>query len=72
MREIVSKGIMCDRCGEMLVIDGEILEGYAMYEVIDEPEIQHYLCPICNEIWRSYYVMVGWQVKHEILIIEPN
>lgn len=72
MDEIVGKGIVCDRCGELLVVDDNIILGYALYEVTDDPVIQHYLCAMCDELWRSYYLMVGWHVKQEILIIEPN
>jgi len=72
MDEIVGKGITCDRCGDLIAEDNNILLGYVLFEVIDDPTTQHYLCAMCDEIWRSYYLMVGWYVKQEILIIEPN
>ena len=72
MDEIVSIGIVCDRCGELLVENGVIVQGYVILGVIGDPDTKNYLCAMCDEEWRSYYLMVNWQVEKELLTIEPN
>jgi len=72
MADIVGNGIICDRCGDIVVMDGLIIQGYSLLEVEHNPKYQHYLCAMCYEEWKGFYLLSGWQVKQEILIIEPN
>lgn len=69
---IIHRGISCDRCGEVLVLDGTIQNGYVIYRVYGEPESKHYLCAMCNQDWAGYYLVVGWELETELLTIDTN